>query len=216
VQTDDATAIKRVIAEHRVELALLGMRTPSASSRLVDGCTAEEVYRSGVCPCIVIGPALDVLPLHRPVPGPVIFATNLQEPRLATIRLAWELASSLGAKFECAHVLPEDLEATGRRIQIIPQIMRKALIEGARQHGIALGPGDCHILYGSSVSIALANFIKPRRASMLALAVSRRARYVTHLPPGITARVTAAARCAVATWATEYPPSPSSRSATTR
>jgi nucleotide-binding universal stress UspA family protein len=188
-----------VVLEHHIDLVLLQSDSPAPSSCLLEGSVAEEVFRSGVCACALIGSRVNTRSLNRGMSGPVVFATNLQEPRIATIRLASELAAVLGVSLECVHVLPRDLEAKGTVAHIIPEVMRRALIHGAVRHDILLSTESCRILYGSSVSIAIANYAKQRHASLLVLAVSRRVPYISHWSPGITARLIAAAPCPVVT-----------------
>lgn len=118
---------------------------------------------------------------------------------MATINLAAELAANLGVRLQCAYVLPKDVEAKGRVARIIPEIMRHALMEGARKHAIRIDAEDCHILYGNSVSASLAVFVEEQRASLLVLAVSKRSRLVSHPPAGITANLIAIAPCCIAT-----------------
>lgn len=59
---------------------------------------------------------------------------------LSIIVLASKDANLCGSPLECVHVLPTDLAESTKGCDIIPQIMRDALVAGAKQNHVTVRP----------------------------------------------------------------------------
>jgi hypothetical protein len=197
----NAASINQVAQEYRCDLVILMMESQGNEFRIVRGCVTEEIFRRLRCPTVVLGPKVPRLPSAGPGDGPVIFATSFQDRNMAAIGLASRVANLCGSSLECAHVLPADMADTAKGCHIVPQIMRDALVAGAKQNHVWLRPEQCHILYGHSVSYAVARFAELRKARFLVLGVQQAGAPVSHLPVGITSSTILSATCPVLTLA---------------
>ena len=92
---------------------------------------------------------------------------------------------------------PQIWQKSAQGCHIVPQIMRNALVVDARQNQICLTSDQCHIVYGHSVSGAVAKFAESRRARFITMGIQVGGAAVSHLPAGVTSSVIALAPCPV-------------------
>jgi nucleotide-binding universal stress UspA family protein len=192
----NAASIDHVAREHECDLVVLGMESQTNELRLINGSIAEEVFRRLKCPTIVLGPRVPNMQSDGH-DGPTIFATSFQDRNMATIELASRVANLCGSALECVHVLPADRAESIRGCHLVPQIMRDALLEGARQNHIAVSPEQCHILYGRSVSGAVVRFAALQKARFIVLGAQQTGPVASHLLAGIVSSVIQGAPCPV-------------------
>ena len=197
----DAASIDHVAQEYRCDLVILMMDNQDNELRMMRGCLAEETFRRISCPTIVLGPKATCFPSAGSAAGPILFATSFQDRNLAAIGLASRVANLCGSPFECVHVLPANLAEPTHERHIIPQILRDALVAGAKQNHVTVKPEQCHILYGRSVTDAVVKFATLRKASLIVLGVRQSGPVVSHLPKGIASSVILIAPCPVLTLA---------------
>jgi hypothetical protein len=98
-------------------------------------------------------------------------------------------------------VLPANLGAPTHERHVIPQILRDALLAGAKQNHVMVKPEQCHILYGRSVTDAVVQFATLRKACLIVLGVQQNGPVVSHLSEDIASSVTLFAPCPVLTLA---------------
>jgi nucleotide-binding universal stress UspA family protein len=197
----DAASIDQVAQEYRCDLVILMMEKQDNELRMARGCLAEETFRRISCPTLVLDPKATCFPSAGSAAGPILFATSFQDYNLAAIGLASRAANLCGSPLECVHVLPAELADTSKRCHIVPQIMRDALVAGAKQNHVTVKPEQCHILYGRSVSDAVVEFATLRKAGLIVLGVQQSGPVVSHLPEGIASSVILIAPCPVLTLA---------------
>jgi nucleotide-binding universal stress UspA family protein len=188
--------INQIAQEYRCDLAILMMQPQSQAERLMSGCVAEEAFRRLKCPTLVFGPNSAGLSFAGPS-GPVLFVTSFRHRNITAIGLASKLASLFDSPLECVHVLPADLAESVQGCHIVPQIMRNALVVNARQNQVPLTSEQCHIVYGHSVSGAVARFAELRRARFITMGIQEGGPAASHLPAGMTSSIIASAPCPV-------------------
>ena len=193
----DAAFIDKIAQEYQCDLVILMMENRDNKQRMVRGCLAEETFRRISCPTLVLGPRAACFPFTGSDAGPILFATSFQDRNLAAISVASKAASQFGRPLECVHVLPANLETPTHERHIIPQILRDALLAGARHNHVPIKPDQCHILYAGSVSDALVQFATLRKACLIVLGVQQRGPVVSYLPEGIAPSVIRFAPCPV-------------------
>jgi nucleotide-binding universal stress UspA family protein len=191
-----ATSIDEVAQKYACDLVILGMENQTSELRMMSGRVAEEVFRRLQCPALVFGPRALKAPFAR-ADGPIVFATSFQERNMSAIGLASKFAHLTGSPLECVHVLPVDMADSNHACQIVPQIMRDALVAGAKQNHVTVRPEQCHILYGRSVSDAVVEFAALRKARFIVLGARQSVSVVSHLPAGRVPSVILFAPCPV-------------------
>jgi nucleotide-binding universal stress UspA family protein len=197
----NAASIDQVAQEYQCDLVILMMESKDKELRMVRGCVAEETFRRVNCPTLIIGPEATCFPFAGSAAGPILFATSFHDRNMAAITLASRLPDLHGSSLECVHVLPANLAEPTHDRHIIPQILRDALVVGAKQNHVTVKPEQCHILYGRSVSDAVVQFATVRRACFIVLGVQQSSPMVSHLPEGIASSVILFAPCPVLTLA---------------
>ena len=109
------TAINRFVEEHEIDLIVLGSHGDAGLSRLFQGSTAEEIFRTAHCPVMVVGPkageSISSSGFSR-----ILFATDLTESaRLAVPYLEFLLDENAAARVTLAHFLDENCNEVYQR-----------------------------------------------------------------------------------------------------
>jgi len=197
----DPASIDQVAQKYTCDLVILGMESQTNELQMMTGNVAEETFRRLRCPTLTIGPKATCFPSANPGAGPILFATSFYDRNLAALSVASRVADFHGSPLECVHVLPTKLAAPTHERQVIPPILRDALIVGAKQNRVTVKPEQCHILYGRSVTDAVVQFATLRKACLIVLGVQQSGAVVSHLSEGIASSVILFAPCPVLTLA---------------
>ena len=118
--------LMEVIAEHKIDLLVVGTRGRQGLRKLLMGSVADEIMRRAACPVLSVGPRCAMtsgtLDLRR-----ILYATDFSEESLRALPIALSLGQEFGARTVLAHVAPEP----GDDFDIRWSIM-KAVTEGLR------------------------------------------------------------------------------------
>jgi nucleotide-binding universal stress UspA family protein len=197
----NAASIDQVAQEYACDLVILGMESQTNELRMMTENVAEETLRRVSCPTLIIGPKATCFPSAYSAAGPILFATSFHDGNMAAVSLASRVADLCGCPLECVHVLPANLAAPTHERHVIPQILRDALLAGAKQNHVTIKPEQCHILYGRSVSDAVVQFATLRKACLIVLGVQQSGPVISCLLGGMASSVTLFAPCPVLTLA---------------
>jgi nucleotide-binding universal stress UspA family protein len=103
---DIAQQVSAAIREFHADLLVLGIPHRTKLGKLLFGCVAEEVLRSVNLPVMTVGPEAHLLAETGDRKPAVVHATSLRgEASLPSAALAYQMASTLGAKLILLHVL---------------------------------------------------------------------------------------------------------------
>jgi nucleotide-binding universal stress UspA family protein len=194
----NAASIDQVAQEYACDLVMLGMESQTNELRMMTENVAEETFRRVSCPTLIIGPKATCFPSADSAAGSILFATSFHDRNMVAVSVASRVANLCGGRpFDCVHVLPANLAAPTHERHIIPQILRDALLEGAKQNHVMIKPEQCHILYGRSVSDAVVKFAALRKACLIVLGVQQSGPVVSYLPEGKASSVILFAPCPV-------------------
>lgn len=110
IEGETSTAIEKFIREHEIDLIVMGSRGDTGISRLFEGSTAEEVYRTAQCPVIVVGPKAEVHP-DTAMFGRLMFATDLSRfSRIALPHVEFLLQENSAARLILAHFVEQEAD----------------------------------------------------------------------------------------------------------
>jgi nucleotide-binding universal stress UspA family protein len=189
-----ALVIAELVSELQIDIVFLGTNGFRRLERLIFGSTAEAVLRNASCPVVTVGPQSEVTRHTGKGNGPVVFATDFQEPATDAIACAAAMAKLHKRPLHCLHVLPLSME-TADKSQIVAQIMTQALRRLAKEE-CGMDP-LCAVVYGSEIAHAIVDYAKKEGAQMIVLGVRRAFALAAHLPPQIAYRIVVTAPCPV-------------------
>ena len=97
--------ISSIIADHEIDLLVLGTRGRQGLRKLVLGSEAEKIYRQAPCPVITVGPNAGIS--GRPhKPRQILFPTDISESSLRALPYALSLAEETEATLTLLHFVP--------------------------------------------------------------------------------------------------------------
>jgi nucleotide-binding universal stress UspA family protein len=97
--------ISSIIADHEIDLLVLGTRGRQGLRKLVLGSEAEKIYRQAPCPVLTVGPNAGIS--GRPhKPRQILFPTDISESSLRALPYALSLAEENEATLTLLHFVP--------------------------------------------------------------------------------------------------------------
>jgi len=190
-------AIEAFTREHGINLIVLGSRGDVGLRRLFEGSVAEEIFRTALCPVMVVGPKAR---MREGMFNHLLFATDLgRVSRAAVPYLEFLLSTNTAAKVILAHFLEKEESNVYTRHQL------RRMREGELTE--LLGPefrsqiADVAV-EACSPADGMLTMAEELAADLLILAVRSGGsftRAATHAPLSIAPSVIAEARCPVLT-----------------
>jgi nucleotide-binding universal stress UspA family protein len=194
-----AAEIQAAIAEHQVDLVVLGTHGRSGFRKLLLGSVAEEIFRTTTCPVLTAGPKLFRGEEHGIHIRNVLCATDFSASAPRVVSFASHLAGDHKAVVTWLHV------ARGSADEL--PFRRRMAMENTRRRLNALIPGagdadpNVRIEFGAASEriLATAGELRPDVIIMGARGLGTIAAGSTHLPGGTTVKVICQALCPVLT-----------------
>jgi nucleotide-binding universal stress UspA family protein len=116
---DSEAAVAHWIAEHGIDLVVIGTRGRRGVQRLLQGSTSEIVLHNALCPVLTIGPHVDVPRLFSLALDKIVLATDLSGGSQHALGYALSLARESHARLTLLHVLPEESRHYQDRTRIL-------------------------------------------------------------------------------------------------
>ena len=194
---EPCAAIETFTREHGIDLIVLGSRGNVGVRRLFEGSAAEEIFRSALCPVMVVGPKAR---MHEGMLNHLLFATDMGSISKAAIPyLEFMLSANTAAKVILANFVEEEDSNVYTRHQL-RRIRERELEE-------MLGPefrpqiADV-VVEACSPTDGMLKMAEELAADLLVLGVRSGGsftRAATHAPFSIAPRVISDLRCPVLT-----------------
>lgn len=135
-------AVDKFVAEHEIDLVLLGSRGDLGLNRLFLGSVAEEIFRTAHCPVMTVGPQA-----HAPQKDGrfdhLLFATDLSEHSQSALPfIELLLAENPQAQLTLAHFCQLEERESGQQHRLEERL--RSLVPAALQHriaGVVVAPG---------------------------------------------------------------------------
>lgn len=190
-------AIETFTREHGIDLIVLGSRGNAGVRRLFEGSISEEIFRTALCPVMVVGPKAR---MHGGMLNHLLFATDMgRVSRAAVPYLEFLLSANTAAKVILAHFL----EKEESNVYTQHQLRRMRENELAEMLGPEFRPQIADVaVEACSATDGMLKMAEGLDADLLVLGVRSGGsftRAATHAPLSIAPRVISEARCPVLT-----------------
>ncbi|MFB3915326.1 MAG: universal stress protein [Terriglobales bacterium] len=193
-----------MIAEHEIDLIILGTHGRRGLKKLLLGSVAEEVFRRAKCPVITVGPATPHDGAGECKLERILYATDFSTGSLQALPFALTLAKECGKKLILLHVLPQMTEIPGTELDAIAEATRQRL-QQLLSPGVSLWcQADARVMFGSPAE-AILQVAQEDKADLIVMG-ARHARMnlvgatvSAHLPWATAHRVVCEAHCPVLT-----------------
>jgi nucleotide-binding universal stress UspA family protein len=190
-------AIEKFTREHGIDLIVLGSRGDAGLRRLFEGSTAEEIFRSALCPVMVVGPKAG---MHEGMLNHLVFATDMSQVSRAAARyLEFLLSANTAARVILTHFLEKEESNVHTRHQL--RRMREQ--ELTEMLGPEFRPQIADVVVEACAPAeGMLTMTEELGADLLILGVRSGGaftRATTHAPLSLAPRVISEARCPVLT-----------------
>lgn len=183
-----------VIERHSIDLIVLGSHGRHGVKKLVLGSTAEQIFRTAVCPVMTVGP--DAATMDHSKIRHVVFATDFSPGSLKALPYALSLAEENQAHVTLAHLIP-----------LVPMLQQEEVREQSLRRLRQLLPPDAadwcepEFFVGFDFPAeGILHLAAHQNADLIVMGVhSRAARTSAHLPWAIAYEVVCHAHCPVLT-----------------
>ncbi|HKD79508.1 MAG TPA: universal stress protein [Candidatus Angelobacter sp.] len=189
--------VPRWIAEHGIDLIVMGTHGRRGLQHLLLGSTAEAVIRSATCPVLTVGPHVNTRPYRDFNVESILFPTDLGEHAEFGAQYALSVAQESCADLTFMHVItPEEAF----------QHDQSALVEKTYQKLIKIAPPDAKewckpdfvVEVGNPVKELLA-FAETERPDLILLGLPAGKKFNGHFRSSVTYNIIANAPCPVLT-----------------
>jgi len=191
---DVDAVIPEIIAEHSIDLVVLGTHGRRGVSKMILGSEAEKIYRSATCPVLIVGPKVQ----HKDEWGlrQILCPVDTAEDPAPTLQYALSLAEEHQSKFILMQVIP-----------LVPWQHQAEMEERSRQTLEALIPEQSkdwcspeYVVRWEYPPEAILLEAEKREADLIVMSVHRsHATSWSHLPWPVASEVISQARCPVLT-----------------
>lgn len=108
IEGETSIALEKFIRENEIDLIVIGSRGDTGISRLFEGSTAEEIFRTAQCPVMVVGPNATVHP-DAAMFSRLLLATDLSRfSRVALPYVEFLLHENPAARLTLAHFVEKE------------------------------------------------------------------------------------------------------------
>jgi len=189
------SSLAAVVAQHNVDLVVLGTRGRVGIQKVTEGSKAEEIAHVVTVPVLTIGPNVSRAPeLKR-----LLCVTDFSPTAATAIIYAVSFARRYGASLDVLHV---NDPGTGESPREAVEGMSKFVRDEIRRPGFDDVFCQEEVLFGESTERIL-HLAANRNIDMIVMGLRHtsevRARIAAHLPGGVAYNVIAKAQCAVLT-----------------
>jgi nucleotide-binding universal stress UspA family protein len=191
------SAVDKWIAQHGIDLVVMGTHGCKGFERLLLGSTAEAIFRTVTCPVLTVGPHVPIKMRDEARIDKILFATDLTKESEYAITYALSLAHERGAHVTLLHVMPR-----GTR----HQADWARLFEFSKQELRRLVPGDAElwcepefVVEEGDPADEILNYAKREQPDIIVLGLPRNKTFNSHFRSGVTYKVVSSAPCPVLT-----------------
>lgn len=192
---DFEVAMSHWIAEHGIDLIVVGTHGRSRVQRFLLGSTSEVVLHNSPCPVLTIGPHVDVPRVFSLRLDNILFAAELGAQSKHAIDYALALATERYAQLTLLHVLPEE----SRNYPDRTRVLRFAMDELQ-----CLLPTDASSCCKAELAVdagdpaeRIVQHASNEKADLIVMGLATNSDFSAKGSSGVTCRVAAAAPCPV-------------------
>ena len=188
-------AMAHWIAEHGIDLVVVGTHGRKAVQRFLLGSTSEVVLHNATCPVLTIGPNVEVPRIFSLTLDNILFAAELAAQSRHAIEYALALAAERHAQLTLLHVLPEE----SRNYPDRTRVLRFAMDEMQR-----LLPANASSCCKTELAVdagdpaeRIVRHARDEKAGLIVMGLAGNSDFSIKGSSGVTHRVIGAAPCPV-------------------
>jgi len=190
--------LSNMLAEHDVDLAVVGTHGRRGVPKMLLGSVAEEIFRLAPCPVLTVGPRVP-----REVPSEVelrhiLYATDFTPTADRAAAYALSLAQEHCARLTVVHVVPESTQPSIKNKALLQTFFTKRLRALVPQEADLWCDPELVVEFGSPAD-GILKLAGVRQVDLAVLGVRRSANFPGHLPPATAYKVVCQAQCPVMT-----------------
>ena len=187
-----------MLAEHAVDLVVVGTHGRTGVRKLVLGSAAEEIFRLASCPVMTVGPkAAREVPEETELQH-ILYATDFTPAAERAASYACSLAQEHQARLTMLHVVEETQRASAQNRTLLNSFFSRRLAELVPV-GAELWCAPGFIVASGDAADGILKTANEIGADLIVLGVRRSANFPGHLPPATAYKVVCQARCPVLT-----------------
>jgi nucleotide-binding universal stress UspA family protein len=192
-----AEAVPGWIAQHGIDLIIMGTHGRHGLKHLLMGSVAEAIFRHATCPVLTVGPHVAVRPSHDFKAEKILFPTDLGEHAEFATQYVLSVAEEGNAQVTFMHVVSLDEAFQRDRSELIADSykkLEKLLPEEATQWC----KPELVVEVGDPIK-ELLGYAEIERPDLIVLGLPEGKKFNGHFRTGVTYNVIAGAPCPVLT-----------------
>lgn len=192
------SVLSNMLAEHDVDLVVVGTHGRTGIRKLLLGSAAEEIFRLAPCPVLTVGPRVP-----REVPSEVelrhiLYATDFTPTAEPAAAYALSLAQEHRAHLTVLHVVPENTQPSVKNQALLQAFFAKRMRALVPEEADLWCDPEFVVEFGSPAD-GILKVATDRQVDLAVLGVRRSANFPGHLPPATAYKVVCQAQCPVLT-----------------
>jgi nucleotide-binding universal stress UspA family protein len=191
-----APELLKLVAEHNIDLLVIGTRGHHGLDRLLQGSVAEELFRQAPCPVLIVPPTASEqsgIPVRT-----ILYPTSFSENSLRAAPYAFSLARRHRARLILLHVSVENTITSQEDLARLRAAGEERLRQLLPAKGGPSREPMVHVDFGA-VEEKIVRVAVENHADLIVLGIATAGAAAAHLAEGITYKVIGAAPCPVLT-----------------
>jgi nucleotide-binding universal stress UspA family protein len=192
-----ADAVPGWIAEHAIDLIVMGTHGRRGLKHLLIGSVAEAIFRNATCPVLTVGPHVTVRPSHDFHADKILFPNDLGTHAEFATQYALSIAQEGRSKLTFMHVVSTENASQRDRTQLVEDSYKNLETLLPKEANLWCKP-ELVVEVGDPVKELLA-FAESERPDMIVLGLPAGKKFNGHFRSSVTYNVIAGAPCPVLT-----------------
>jgi len=187
-----------MLAQHEVDLIVVGTHGRTGVRKLLLGSVAEEIFRLASCPVLTVGPRASREVAAEAEFRHILYATDFTPTAERAAAYALSLAQEHRARLTLLHVVQETPGASPQNTALLQSFFVKRLQALVPQEADLWCEPEFVVDFGAPAE-GILKAAADKTVDLVALGVRRTANFPGHLPPATAYKVLCQAHCPVLT-----------------
>ena len=196
-QTSVESVFPKWIAEHGIDLVVVGTHGRRGLQRFLMGSTAEFIFRNATCPVLTVGPHVATRPYNGFVAENILFPTDLGSHAEFASSYALSFAHESRGRLTLMHIIPRETAFQHDTRELIAEITDKLT---------RLIPSDAKLWCAPEVVVEVGDpalevqgYAERERPDLIVLGLPHNKEFSAHFRTGVTYKLVSSAPCPVLT-----------------
>ena len=191
------TAFPKWIAEHGIDLVVVGTHGRRGLQRFLMGSTAEFIFRNATCPVLTVGPHVATRPYNGFVAENILFPTDLGSHAEFACSYALSFAHESRGRLTLMHIIPRETAFLHDTRELTAEVTDKLN---------RLIPSDAKLWCSPEVVVEVGDpalevqgYAERERPDLIVLGLPHNKEFSAHFRTGVTYKLVSSAPCPVLT-----------------